>query len=383
MQIELTAEQKEIKTQLRVFLEKEIIPFAHQYEQKKMPVPREFIKKLIPFGYIGGMLPQEYGGHGMDLVTYLTMIEELSRAWPSLRIMIAGTNLVTTYIYRYGNEEQKQRLIPKLMSGEQVAFFALSEPNVGSDAASIETTAEMVGGTWVLNGIKSFVACGLDGDLGLAFASNDRSKGAKGITAFILEKGVSEYLTRPVSKMGTHSATMAELTFKDTRIPIHNQLGEMGKGYGLALAFLNIVRSAVPFVCAGVAQACIDASISFAKKRQQFGKPIGSFQMIQTKIADMITNTEAMRLLGYQAAYLVDKGLPCQREVSAAKLFASEAVLKVAENAMQIHGAYGYISDFPIERYYRDIRYFTVADGTSEMHRLIIGRDALGISAFN
>jgi alkylation response protein AidB-like acyl-CoA dehydrogenase len=176
---------------------------------------------------------------------------------------------------------------------------------------------------------------------------------------------------------------MAELNFAGSRVPDENRLGELGNGYKLALSFLNVVRSAVPFVCAGVAQACIDASVKFARERVQFKRPIGSFQLIQAKIADMVTLTDAMRLLGHRAAVMVERGVPCQTEVSMAKLFASEAVVRIAENAMQIHGAYGYVRDLPIERYYRDIRYFTVADGTSEMHRLIIGRGVLGISAFN
>lgn len=382
LKIELTKKQKDLKKTIRSFLEEEIAPIVDKYEKEMKLVPREVVKKLIPFGFIGGLLPEEDGGQGLDLISYLIMIEELSRVWPSLRIIIANTNLILTYIYKYGTEAQKRRFIPDLLKGNIVAFFALSEPGAGSDAGNIKMTAEQEGDFWVLNGTKSFVANGLDGELGLVFASTDRAKGTKGITAFLVEKNNCDYTARPIRKMGTHSCTMAELNFKDTKIPFENQLGDTGQGLALAMNFLNTVRSAVPFVCAGVAQACIDASVKFSREHNQFGRPIGGFQLIQEKIANMATLTEAMRLLGYQAAYLVDKGLPCRREVSMAKLFASEAVLKVAEDAMQIHGAYGYVQDFPIERYYRDIRYFTVADGTSEIHRLIIGKDILGISAF-
>jgi len=382
MHLELSPEQKELKKQVRDLLENKVMPIVDIYEKEHKSVPRELVEDLIPFGYIGGLLPKGDGGHGMDLLTYLILIEELSRAWPSLRIIVSGTNLIATYLHRFGSEEQKKRFLPALLSGKMTGFFALSEPNTGSDAGSLEMTAVLKDKVWLLNGIKSFVACGSDAELGLVFASTDKSKGAKGITAFLVEKGVTDYEVRPIKKMGTHSCSMAELTFAGSRVPDENRLGEPGKGFSLAMSFLNIVRSAVPFVCAGIAQACIDASVKFAKERVQFKKPIGGFQLIQAKIADMVMLAEAMRLMGYRAALLVEKGQPCQMEVSMAKLFASESVIKIAENAMQIHGAYGYVQDLPIERYYRDIRYFTVADGTSEIQRLIIGREVLGISSF-
>jgi len=382
LHLELSPKQKELKKQVRDFLEKRVIPIVDIYEEDHKGVPRELIEEIIPFGYIGGLFPKEDGGQGMDLLTYLILIEELSRAWPSLRIIVSGTNLIATYLQKFGSEKQKKKFLPALLSGKMTGFFALSEPNVGSDAGSLEMTAELKDEGWLLNGVKSFVACGSNSELGLVFASTDKSKGSKGITAFLVEKGVTDYEVRPIKKMGTHSCSMAELTFANSRVPDENRLGELGKGFALAMSFLNIVRSAVPFVCAGIAQACIDASVRFAKERAQFKKPIGSFQLIQAKIADMVTLADAMRLMGYRAALMVEKGQSCRLEVSMAKLFASEAVIKIAENAMQIHGAYGYVQDFPIERYYRDIRYFTVADGTSEIQRLIIGREVLGISSF-
>jgi acyl-CoA dehydrogenase len=382
MQIELSEEQKAIKKQSREFLEREIQPYVESYEKERRLIPHEFMKKLTALGYIGGLLPKNIGGKGFDLLTYLLMIEELSRVWPSLRIMVAGTNLILTYVYKYGTPEQQAKFVQPVFSGEKLGFFALSEPEVGSDAGNIKMTAVLGGGKWILNGTKSYVACGVDGNLGIVFASTDPLKKGKGITAFLIEKGVSQYETRQVFKMGTHCCSLAELNFRNTAVPQENVIGKIGEGFNLAMSFLNVVRAAVPFVCLGVAQACIDNSIKFAKERIQFGKPIGAFQLIQEKIANMVMLTEAMRLLGFQAAYRVDKGLPCRKEISIAKLFASEAVLKIAEDAMQIHGQYGYVQDYPIERYYRDIRYFTVADGTSEMHRLILGREILDISAF-
>ncbi|MGI6453696.1 MAG: acyl-CoA dehydrogenase family protein [Syntrophomonadaceae bacterium] len=382
MQIELSEKQIALKKEVGAFLDRDIAPLVEEYEKQGRIIAKELMKKVLPFGYIGGLLPKEVGGRNLDLISYALMIEELSRVWPSLRIMVAGSNLLLTYIYRYGSEDHKKKYMERLLNGDMIGYFALSEPEAGSDAGSIKMTAELKDGYYVLNGTKTYIACGLDGDLGLVFASTDPSQGAKGITAFLVEKGVSEYKARQVFKMGTNCATMAELTFENTKVPVENRLGNPGEGLRLAMSFLSVVRSIVPFVCAGVGQACIDASIEFAKKRIQFNKPIAKFQLIQERIANMVVQTEAMRLLGYQACYLVDKGVPCQKEVSIAKLFASEAIQKVVQDAMQIHGQYGYVKDYPIERYYRDICYFTMADGTSEMHRLIIGKNVLGISAY-
>ncbi|GAB6274383.1 MAG: acyl-CoA dehydrogenase [Peptococcaceae bacterium] len=382
MDFDLNEEQKMLKTNIRRFLEKEIQPIVEEYEIKSIPITKEIIKKVLPFGYIGGLLPEETGGGNLDHITYFLMIEELSRVWPSLRAAVSTSNMILTHIYESGTEKQKEKFIDSLLQADKIGFFALTEPNVGSDTSSIEMTAVLKENHWVLNGTKTFITNGMEADMGILFAQTDKTKGSKGITAFIVDHTETTYKAKSIEKMGMHSCPTAELFFEDSLVPKENVLGEVGQGLKLAGKMLNFARALVAFICTGVAQACVDASIKYAKERIQFGRPIGSFQLIQAHIADMLTLTSSMRLLGLQAAYLLDKKLPCQREASMAKLFATEKVLQVAEKAMQVHGGYGYSREFPVERYYRDIRHFTIAEGTNEIQRLIIGRDALGISAF-
>jgi len=382
MAFELDEEQLMIKENVKKFLDKEIRPMVDDYEKSGQPVSKEIVKMLLPFGYLGGLLPESAGGAGLGYTTYFLMIEELSRVWPSLRATVGITNSVLTHIYEYGTEEQRQAFMPRLIKGESFGFFALTEPNVGSDTSSIETTAVLQGDHWIINGTKMFITNGVEGDIGIVIAQTDKTKGIDGTAAFIVEKGKAQYQARSIEKMGTTSCPFAELVFEDCKVPKENLLGNIGDGLRQGLKFLNSARAMVAFIATGIAQACVDAAVEYAKNRVQFGKPIGGFQLIQAKISDMVTLTSAMRLLGLQASTLLDKGLPCRREASMAKLFATDYVLRVAEDAMQIHGGYGYTKEFPVERYYRDIRYFTIAEGTNEMQRLIIGRDVLGISAF-
>jgi alkylation response protein AidB-like acyl-CoA dehydrogenase len=381
MDLELTEEQRMIKDTVKRFLEKEILPVVEEYEHAHRPVTKELVKKLLPFGYMGGLLPEEAGGAGLNYTTYFLMIEELSRIWPSLRATVSISSSAATHIYEYGNEEQREKYLQPLLDVDSLGFMAITEPNVGSDTSSIETRAVLKGDRWILNGTKIFITNGVEGDVGIVIAQTDKSKGIDGMASFIVEKGMG-YKARPIEKMGTVCCPFAELTFEDVEVPRENMLGKIGDGLRQGLKFLNMARAMVSFIAAGIAQACVDASVEYAKNRVQFGKPIGAFQLIQGKISDMVMLTSAMRLLGLQASALLDKGKPCRKECSMAKLFATEYVLKVAEEAMQIHGGYGYTKEFPVERYYRDIRYFTIAEGTSEMQRLIIGREVLGISAF-
>lgn len=382
MSIALTEEQRIIRDNVKKFLDKEIAPLVEEYESAGKPVTTDIVKKLVPFGYLGGLLPEEAGGFGLNHTTYFVMIEELSRVWPSLRATVGITNSVLTHIYEYGTEKQKERFLQPLLSGEMFGFFALTEPDIGSDASSVQTRAQLKGDKWLLNGTKMFITNGVEGEVGIVIAQTDRSKGNEGIAAFIVEKAESEYLANPIEKMGTESCPFAELVFEDCEIPKENLLGNIGDGLRQGLHFLNSARAMVAFISTGIAQACVDASVTYAKERYQFGKPIGSFQLIQAKISEMITLTNAMRLLGLQASRLLDEGKPAKVECSMAKLFATDYVLKVAEEALQIHGGYGYTKEFPIERYYRDIRYFTIAEGTNEIQKLIIGREVLGLSAF-
>lgn len=382
MNFDLSIEQQMIKDNIKKFLDKEIAPLVNEYEHNHKPVTKEIIKKLLPFGFIGGLLPKEAGGGGLDHVTYFLMIEELSRVWPSLRAITSGANQLATRIYQYGTKEQKEKYLKPLLTGEKTAFFALTEPNVGSDTSSIETTARFRNGKWVINGTKMWITNGLHGDIGVVFAQTDKSKGIDGIAAFIVEKGVANYTARAIDKMGLNSCPTAELVFEDCEVPEENLIGKVGDGLRMGLKSLNRARVMVSFIVAGVAQASIEAAIKYAKERHQFGKPIGSYQLIQGKIADMVTKLNAMRLLGLNAAIKLDEEKDCRMEASMAKLFSTEAALEIADSAIQIHGGYGYSREFPVERYYRDIRYFTFAEGTSEIHRLLIGRQVLGISAF-
>lgn len=382
MTFELTMEQKIIKESIRKFLDNEISPLVDDYENNHKPITKDLIKKLLPYGFVGGTLPEEAGGEGLDYKTYFLMIEELSRAWPSLRAVVSGTNLMATHIHNYGTKKQKEKYLPGILKGDITGFFALTEPNVGSDASKIETSATLKDGKWIISGTKMWITNGQEGDLGVVLAQTDKSKGINGITAFLIEKENAVYEARPIEKMGMHSCPTAELYFDECEIPEENVLGEVGDGLRLGLKFLNTARIMVNFICSGVSEASLEAAVKYAKERQQFGKEIGSYQLIQAKIADMAIKLKTMKLLGLEAASKLDKGEDCRLEASMAKLYASENALDIVDHAIQIHGGYGYSREFRVERMYRDIRHFTFAEGTSEIHRLLIGRQLLGISAF-
>lgn len=382
MTFELTMEQKIIKESIRKFLDNEISPLVDDYENNHKPITKDLIKKLLPYGFVGGTLPEEAGGEGLDYKTYFLMIEELSRVWPSLRAVVSGTNLMATHIHNYGTKKQKEKYLPGILKGDITGFFALTEPNVGSDASKIETSATLKDGKWIISGTKMWITNGQEGDLGVVLAQTDKSKGINGITAFLIEKENAVYEARPIEKMGMHSCPTAELYFDECEIPEENVLGEVGNGLRLGLKFLNTARIMVNFICSGVSEASLEAAVKYAKERQQFGKEIGSYQLIQAKIADMAIKLKTMKLLGLEAASKLDKGEDCRLEASMAKLYASENALDIVDHAIQIHGGYGYSREFRVERMYRDIRHFTFAEGTSEIHRLLIGRQLLGISAF-
>ncbi len=382
MDFELTQEQIILKNTAREFMEKEVIPIAAEYDRKKMFPPRELIKKLVPLGYIGCVVPEEYGGHGADYLSYFILVEELARAWGSLRTILTVDEGVINMIYTFGTEEQRKKFLPSLLCADKLAFIAITEPNVGSDVSSIETRAQKSGDFYIVNGTKILITNGSRADLGLLYCSTDRSKGRKGISTLIVEKEVSPYETRDIDKMGMDSSVLSELVFEDCKIPVENLLGKEGEGLKLAMSFLNVGRCVVSFSVIGIAQAAIDASIRYAKERKQFGRLIGSFQLIQEHIVDMVVELEAARLLAFKAGVLVNKGIQCNKEASIAKLYATEAALRITNRAIQVHGGYGYTKEFPLERYYRDVRHLTMAEGTSEIQKLIIGREILGISAF-
>jgi len=317
-------------------------------------------------------------------MSYCIMLEELAHADLGIAVIASShLSLGGKTILHWGTEAQKQKYLPRLASGEMLVCLATTEPNVGSDVSSIETSATLQGDEWVLNGTKMWISSGGVADIAIVIAQTDKSKGGKGLTAFIVERGTPGFSSIDIhNKLGVRSSNTAELIMEDCHVPQENVLGPLGKGMSVALSAFDSARLGVAARTAGVAQACIDASVSYAQTRKQFGKFIGSFQLVQEMIADMTVETEAARLLVYRAATLKDKGNPATIETSMAKYYASEIALRAANNAVQIHGSYGYSDEFPVERYFRDVRVNTILEGTSQMHKLIIGRFKTGLNAF-
>ena len=382
MDFELNEQQRMIKDTIRKFLEKEISPLVEEYESVRKPLTKDIIKQLEPFGFSRALVPEEIGGLGLDFISYFIMVEELSRVWGSLRTIVTTSGIAPYIIAKKGTKRQREKFFPGLFAMDDLACFALTEPNVGSDASSIETKAVRDGDYYVLNGTKTLITGGSMADLVLVYATVDRTKKAKGVTAFLVHKDESEFGATDIRKMGMHAAVLSELSFEDCKVPVENRLGEEGDGLKIALGGLNIGRVTVTFAVVGLAQAALDGSIRYARERIQFGKPIASFQLIQEMIVDMALKVDAARLLGYRAAELLNRGVDCRREASFAKLFATEAAMDVTSKGIQVHGGYGYTEEFPVERYYRDARHLTMAEGTNEIQKLILGRDILGISAF-
>ena len=383
MDLDLTEEQEMIRRVTRDFAEREIIPVIRDYDRAER-FPWEIIRKMAPLGLLGAPVPEQYGGMGIDAVSYAVMMEELGRADTSLRTTVSvHSSLAELSILNYGTEEQRRQHLPRLTSGEIIGSFSLTEPDAGSDAASLRTTADLEGGEWILNGNKLWVTSGGIAGLFVLFALTDRSKGVKGISAFLVERDAPGFSSRDIhGKMGLRSASTSELVLQDCRIPRDNLLGQVGDGFKIAMAGLDNGRVGIAAGCVGLAQACIDASVKYARERHQFGRPLGSFQLIQEMISQMVVETEAARLLVYRAAHLKNKGVRNTREAAIAKLYASETAQRAADRALQVHGGYGYADEYPVERYYRDARINTIFEGTSEVQKLIIGRYTLGIDAF-
>ena len=383
MNFEITEEQAMIRDTIRDFAEKEVAP-ASRDNNRDEHFPLDLIKKLGEMGVLGLNLPSEYGGGGADYISYCIMLEELGRADLGVAVTVSvHLSLGGKTVLQWGSEEQKEKYLPRIASGEMLACLATTEPNVGSDVSSIETSAVLQGDEWVLNGTKTWISNGGVADIAIIIAQTEKSLGSKGLTAFIVERGTKGFSSRDLhNKLGIRSSNTAELILEDCRVPQGNVLGPVGKGMSVALSAFDSARLGVAARTVGVAQACIDASVSYAQTRKQFGKLIGSFQLIQELIADMTVETEAARLLVYRAAAIKDKGDPATIETSMAKYYSSEIALKAANNAIQIHGSYGYSDEYPVERYFRDVRVSSILEGTSQMHKLIIGRAMTGISAF-
>jgi len=386
MVLELTEEQKILQRNARDFMEREIVPIADEYDRKYHPLPRDvavaLLRKLVPLGYIGATLPPEYGGHSLDLVSYAVLGEELARAYLSLAMVaMIQDGSVLPILVQHGTPEQR-KYIPQILSLEKITCFCLTEPDVGSGARDIATTATFQGNSYILNGTKTWITNGGIADLAAVFATTNRSLGMRGISCFLVDKAESPFTARELPKLGCRSCPTSELSFQDCSIPASNLIGREGSGYSVALVELAKLRVAVGIGAVGVAQAALDAAVKYAKERKQFGRPIAGFQLIQEMVADMAIMTEAARFLCYRAMYLIGKGEVPFKETSMAKAFSTEMAVKVTSQAIQVHGAYGISEEYPAERYFRDARTLTFPDGTSQIQKLVIGREMLGISAF-
>jgi len=370
-----TEEHHAIREAIRDFATREIAPKAHAVDQEAR-FPIETFKELGKLGYLGLPIGSEYGGAGADYRSYVIAVEEIGRACGSTGLSYAAhVSLGTNPIYKFGTEEQKKKYVPKLCSGEYIGCWALTEPGTGSDAAAQKTTAKRVGDHYVLNGTKQFITNATDADVAVIMAMTDMSLGRKGISCFIVEKGTPGYSVSKVEKkLGMRGSPTASLTFEDCKIPAENLVGAEGEGYKQALMTLEGGRLSIGALALGIAQSAFDAALTYAKQREAFGQPIGKFQMIQSYLADMSTYISAARLMLYHAAWMKDHGKRVTLEGSQAKLYASEIASKVCNLCVQIHGGYGYIVDFPAERFLRDAKLCEIGEGTSEIQRLLIAR---------
>jgi butyryl-CoA dehydrogenase len=371
----LNDEQKLFQKVIKEFCEKEIKPLASKIDKEEY-FPKELYKKMGKMGLMGMTVPQEYGGSGIDRISYMIALEEISRYCGSTGITVEAHNsLGIGHIYEHGTDKQRKKYLPKLCSGEAYAAWALTEPNAGSDAASGQTTAVLEKDEWVINGTKQFITTGDIADVTTVMVMTDKSKGAKGISAIIVEKDTPGFKVGQLEdKLGLRGSHTAELILEDCRVSKENLLGEEGKGFTGAMNILDRGRTAIGAMSVGIARASFEDALDYAKQRQQFGRPIGKFQAIQWMLADMATEIDAARLLVFRAADMEDKNIRFTKEASMAKLFASEMAMRATVKGMQILGGYGYTREYPLERYYRDIKLCTIGEGTSEVQRMVIAR---------
>jgi alkylation response protein AidB-like acyl-CoA dehydrogenase len=374
----LSEEQQLLKKTVREFAEAEIGPHAREWDEKQ-EFPREVFTKLGELGLMGVVWPAEYGGSGMSTLDYAIVMEELARVDAGVALSIAAHNSLSSgHIFLAGSEEQKKKYLTPLARGEKVGCWGLTENSAGSDAGGTKTTAVRDGPHWVLNGSKTFITNGRVADTAVVMAVTDRARGNKGISAFILERGMKGFRSgKKEDKLGVRSSDTSELVFEDCRVPAQNLLGKEGHGFVDTLKILDRGRIGIAAFSIGIAQASLEASMTYAQGRRQFGHAIADFQAIQFKIADMATKVSASRLLAWHAASLRDAGKEHKVESSMAKLFASEAAVEIALDAVQILGGYGYLKDYPVERYLRDSKLGTIGEGTSEVQRLVIARELL------
>ena len=382
MDFSLTDEQELIRRTAREFTDREIVPTARDRSRDHV-FDLELVAKLAAQGYLGAIVPREYGGAGLDYRTYGLVVEEIGRGDSSMRTVVSvQTSLVCSVILKFGTEEQKQRWLPRLCSGEVLGCFGLTEPDTGSDAANQKTRATKVDGGWQINGAKMWISLGNHAGLALVFAQTDPELGHRGTACFLVETGQDGFRPSPIEhKMGLNATDTAEIALQDVLAPDDAVLGEVGEGFKVAMTALDSGRFSVASGCVGVCRACLEESVKYSRERVQFDRPIASFQLVQAMIAEMRVRTDAARLLVWRAGWLKDTGQPNTTETSIAKLYASEAAVWCANEAIQVHGGAGYADDHPVERHFRDVRVTTLYEGTSQIQKLIIGRAETGINA--
>lgn len=376
----LTEDQQQLRREIRDFAAREIAPNVSRWDEAS-EFPAEVVKQLGQMGLMGVVVPVEYGGSGMSYVDYVLAIEELSAVDGSVGIIVAAHNsLCTNHIFLAGTEAQRRKYIPKLAGGQWLGAWGLTEPGSGSDASAARTTAVRKGDNWVLNGNKTFITNAHYADAAVVIAVTDRTQGTHGLSAFIVEKGTPGFRPgKKENKLGLRASDTSELIFEDCEIPGENLLGNLGEGFVDAMRVLDGGRISIAALSLGIARGALDASLRYVKERRQFGKTIAEFQGIQWKLADMATELDAARLLTQRAAVLKDAGNKVTRESSMAKLYASEVAVRICDEAVQLHGGYGFIKDYPAEKFYRDVKLCTIGEGTSEIQRMVIAREILKV----
>ncbi|MFE1872155.1 acyl-CoA dehydrogenase family protein [Streptomyces sp. NPDC059496] len=383
MNLELSEEQAAVRRLAREFTEREVVPYAAEWDRAES-VDRAIVKKLGALGFLGLTIPEEHGGSGGDHLSYVLVTEELGRGDSAVRgIVSVSLGLVAKTIAAWGSEEQKRAWLPRLCSGDALGCFGLTEPGTGSDAGSLTTRAVRAGDAYVLDGSKMFITNGTWADVVLLFARTGDEPGHRGVSAFLVPTDAPGLTRREIhGKLGLRGQATAELVLDGVRVPASAMLGPEGKGFSVAMSALAKGRMSVAAGCVGIAQAALDAAVSYAAQREQFGRPIAHHQLVQELIADISVDVDAARLLTWRVADLIDRGQPFATESSTAKLFASEAAVRAASNALQVHGGYGYIDEYPAGKLLRDARVMTLYEGTSQIQKLLIGRARTGVSAF-
>lgn len=378
MNFDKNENQEMIAQMVRDFAEKEIRPFMRKWDDDEI-FPVETLKKLGELGLLGIFIPEEYNGAGFSYNEYATALMELGKVCGGIGLSVAAHNsLCTGHIYYHGSKEQKEKYLPKLATGEHIGAWGLTEANTGSDAMRMETTAVKDGNEWVLNGTKNWITHGLSGDISVVLIRTGELLDSKGITAFIIEKGTPGFSAVKIKdKLGVRASETAELIFDNVRLPEENVIGEVGEGFKQAMQVLDGGRISIASLSCGIARGAYEASVKYAKEREQFGQPIAHFQAIAFKLADMLTQIEAAELLTFQAAYLKDNKMPLTKEGAFAKYFASEVAVKCGNEAVQIMGGYGYTKEYPAEKFLRDAKLMTIGEGTSEIQKIVISREIL------